>query len=92
MYIFFKSTDDIFREFDNYEIWPCILLGPTDPCNYEIYVDVNGIDDPNTAFWSVYGHLQTGGLECISDHETYDEALEFLKTLPPMPLTPITPF
>jgi hypothetical protein len=92
MYIFFKSTDDIFREFDNYEIWPCILLSSTDPCNYEIYANVNGVDDPNTAFWSVYGHLQAGGLECISDHETYDEAIEFMKTLPSMPLTPITPF
>jgi hypothetical protein len=92
MYIFFKSTDKIFVRFDNYEIWPCVLLNPTDPNSYERYDDVDDVDDPSIAFWSVYGHLQTGGLECISDHETFDEAKEFMETLPKMYRVPLTPF
>jgi len=87
-YIFFESTDEIFQRFNNYEIWPYVLLNPTDPTRY----DRCDADDPDIAFWSVYGHFQTGGLECISDHETYDEAKEFMETLPTMPFKPLTPF
>jgi hypothetical protein len=90
-YVFFEPSDEIFQifqRFDNYERWPCVLLDPTDPTGF----DRCDADDPNIAFWSVYGHFQTGGLECISDHEIYEEAKEFMETLPPMPRTPITPF
>jgi hypothetical protein len=87
-YIFFGSTHEIFQRFDNYEIWPCILVNPTDPTIF----DRCEADDPNIAFWSVFGHLTEGGLECISDHETYEEAIEHMETLPPMRLTSITPF
>lgn len=90
-YIFIKPTDEIFQQFDNYEIWSYILLNPTDPTSFELY-DVDDPDDPDIAFWSVFGHLKTGGLECISDHETFDEAKEFMESLPPMPRTPLTPF
>jgi hypothetical protein len=92
MYIFFESTDEIFCEFDNYEIWPCVLLDLTNPNGCEVYVDFNGMDDPDIAFWSVYGHFKIGGLECLSDHETYEEAKEYMETLPSMSRTPITPF
>ena len=92
MYIFFKPTDEIFQKFDNYEIWPCTLLNPTDPDSYVRYGDANAVNDPEIAFWSVYGHFKTGGVECISDHETYDEAKEFMETLPKMPLTPLMSF
>lgn len=85
-YIFFEKTDEVFQKFDNYG--PCILLNPTDPSRY----DRCDADNPDIAFWGVYVHLQTGGLKCISDHETYDEAKEFMETLPPMPRVPITPF
>ena len=87
-YIFIEITDAIFCEFDNYEIWPCILLNPYDPTGF----DRCEANDPDIAFWSVYGHLRTGGLECISDHETYEEAWEYMGTLPPMLRTPITHF
>ena len=90
-YIFIQPTDGIFQQFDNYEIWSYILLNPTDPTSFELY-DVDDPDDPDIAFWSVFGHLKTGGLECISDHETFDEAKEFMESLPPMPRTPLTPF
>jgi hypothetical protein len=87
-FMFIEITDAVFREFDNYEIWPCVLLCPYDPTRF----DRCEPDDPNIAFWSVYGHLRTGGLECISDHETFEEAYEFMQTLPLMRRTPITPF
>jgi hypothetical protein len=87
-YIFIKPTDEIFKKFDNYEIGACVLLNPSNPTRF----DRCGADNPDIAFWRVFGHLKTGGLECISDHETYEEAIEFMDTLPPMPRTPITPF
>ena len=86
-YIFIKQTDEIFKSFDNYEIGACVLLNPCDPTRFDRCND----DNPDIAFWSVFGHLKTGGLECISDHETYEEAMEFMQTLPPIPRTPITP-
>lgn len=88
-FIYFESMDKIFQEFDNYEIWPCTLVRQTDSRN--IYESCNA-GDPGIALWCVYGHFRTGGLECISDHEVYDEAKEFIETLPTMPLTPLTPF
>jgi hypothetical protein len=87
-YIFIKPTDEIFQNFDNYEIGACTLLNRSDPTRFDRCND----DYPDIAFWSVFGHLKTGGLECISDHETYEEAIEFIETLPPMPRIPIIPF
>lgn len=87
-YVFIKTTDILFRKFDNYEIWPCTLLNRSDPTLF----DRCEVNDPDIAFWSVYGHLRTGGLECISDHETFEEAWDYMKTLPLMPRISITPF
>jgi hypothetical protein len=87
-YEFIKTTDVVFREFDNYEIGPCALLNRSDTT----LVDRCEANDPDIAFWSVYGHLRTGGLECISDHETFEEAWDYMKTLPSMRRIPITPF
>ena len=78
-FIYFESTDKIFQRFDNYEILPCVLLGQDDSGND--YESCNE-NDPDIAIWCVYGHLQTGGLECISDHDTLKEAEEFERTLP----------
>lgn len=40
------------------------------------------VDDPNEAqFWSVYGHLREGGVECLEDFYTEQEAAEFANTL-----------
>jgi hypothetical protein len=88
-YIYFESADEIFRKFDNYEIWPCVLVGQT---NFGNDYESCNTDDPDIAIWCVYGHLQSSGIECISDHESYDDAKEYMKTLPTMPLSPLTPF
>jgi len=88
-FIYFESKDEIFRKFDNYEIWSCVLVGQTD---LRIDYESCNADDPDIAMWCVYGHFRIGGLECISDNETYNEAKEFMETLPTMPLTPLMPF
>jgi hypothetical protein len=78
--IYFKSTDEIFRKFENYEIWPCAIVGKDNSGSF-IYETCN-FDDPDIAIWCVYGHFHIGGLECISDHNTLEEAEEFERTLP----------
>ncbi|MBK8421775.1 MAG: hypothetical protein IPL17_23780 [Anaerolineales bacterium] len=88
-YTYFEATDEIFQKFDNYEIMPCVLLGQDDSGND--YESCNA-DNPDIAIWCVYGHFQTGGLECISDHKTYDESKRFMETLPEMPFRSLTPF
>ncbi len=34
--------------------------------------------DPGASVWSVYGHLVTGGLECVADFDDSGQAREFL--------------
>jgi len=79
-FIYFESTNEIFRQFENYEIWPCTIVEKNNSGNF-IY-ETCDFDDPDIAIWCVYGHLQTGGLECISDHKTLKEAERFERTLP----------
>ena len=64
--------------FDGYEMHPCTL---SQNAQGEQWIDQCEEDYPNLAFWSVYGHLKTGGLECLSDHATKDEALSVLSKL-----------
>ena len=52
------------------------------------YVDGDGmkfcepIDDPEGAFfWSLFGHLREGGVECFEDFSSEPEALEFARKL-----------
>ena len=40
------------------------------------------VDDPREAqFWSVYGHLPEGGVECLEDFPTEQEATAFAEHL-----------
>lgn len=79
-FIYFESTDVIFQKFDNYEIWPCIVVGKDSSDNF-IY-ETCDFGNPDIAIWCVYGHFYTGGIDCISDHDTLKEAEEFENTLP----------
>lgn len=36
--------------------------------------DLCACDDEDAELWSVYGHLKTGGIECITDCETRADA------------------
>lgn len=84
-YIYFEPTDKIFSNFENYEISPCLALNISDTIIYEAC----NANNPNIAIWCVYGHLKTGGRECISDHQTYQEAIEHMKNLPNLPEKPL---
>jgi len=83
-FIYFESKDEIFKKFDNYEIHPCAIVGKNELGDF-IY-EACDFDDPDIAIWCVYGHFCTGGLECISDHDTLKDAEEFEKTLPVLKL------
>jgi len=82
--VYFNSSDEIFHKFENYEIWPCTIVGKNNSSDL-IYETCN-FDDLDIAIWCVYGHFHIGGLECISDHETLEEAEEFERTLPVLKL------
>ena len=79
-YIYFESTHKIFARFDNYEISPCLVVDISE--TGEIIYEACDSDNSDIAIWCVYGHLKTGGRECISDHQTNEEAKEYMKTLP----------
>jgi hypothetical protein len=82
--IYFKPTDEIFYKFDNYEIWPCAIVGKSDLG--DLIYETCSFDDLDIAIWCVYGHLQAGGLECVSDHDTLEEAEGYERTLPTLKL------
>lgn len=79
-YVYFEPPHEIFDRFENYEISPCCIVGCTET-GETIHEACNDYD-LNITIWCVYGHFLIGGRECISDHETLEEAEEFEKTLP----------
>lgn len=62
-----------YRFFDAVEMAPCQLVNELSEG-----WDVERIDDPKEtdkiAFWSVYLHYITGGVDCVADFETREEA------------------
>ena len=54
-FIYFKPTDKIFQKFENYEIWPCTIVGK-DILGNPIY-ETCDFDNPDIAIWCVYGHF-----------------------------------
>ena len=78
--IYFEMTNEIFYQFENYEIHPCCIVGELS--SGEIIYETCNFDDPHIAIWCVYGHFRRGGIECISDHNTLEDAEKFEKTLP----------
>jgi hypothetical protein len=85
-FIYFEPTDEIFQQFENYEIWPCLVVGRSD--TGEIIYETCAFDDPEIAIWCVYGHYHRGGLDCISDHDALREAEEFVEMLPKLIISP----
>lgn len=61
------------RNFDALEIQPCAVIARCD--------DGTGIAEPcrpeDAAFWTVYGHLRSGGVDAFEDFATEAEALAF---------------
>src|SRR5580700_11170972 len=61
------------REFDALEIHPCAVIGH-DLFGKDI---VEQCEPEDAAFWTVYGHLRTGGIDAFEDFATEAEAVEF---------------
>ncbi len=61
------------RDFDALEIQPCAVIGHCED-GTEI-VEPCGLETAH--FWTVYGHLRTGGVEAFEDFPTEAEALAF---------------
>jgi hypothetical protein len=63
------------RDFDALEIAPCRIVGH-DSLGNEI---VEPCDDApeEAAFWTVYGHFLTGGVDAFEDFATEAEAIAF---------------
>lgn len=64
--------------FDNYEIHPVVALDkdnqPTKDESKIVGYDQCADDDPDLFMWSVYGHLPEGGIECIADCASKEDA------------------
>lgn len=61
---------------DNLEVHPCMEINEEG--------DVEQCEPEEAQFWSVYVHYEGGGLDCIADCDTSDQAYElvnFLKEL-----------
>lgn len=66
------------QRFDNYEIHPVVALDkdnrPTKDEAKIVGYDQCAEDDPDLFMWSVYGHLPEGGIECIADCASKEDA------------------
>lgn len=65
------------RSYDGLEIAPVAEYENKDGSKF-----CERVDAPEEAhFWSIYGHLTEGGVECLEDFSTEDEALAFAERL-----------
>ena len=61
------------RAYDALEIHPCAVIG-RDLFSRDI---VEPCEPKDAAFWTVYGHLQTGGVHDFEDFPTEADAMAF---------------
>jgi len=62
--------------YNAFEFHPCLKVGEDE--TGQAVMDQCNEDEPSISVWSVYGHLVTGGLECVADFGDRDQAVEFL--------------
>jgi hypothetical protein len=67
------TTTPSFNEFDALEIQPCTVVGHGG-MNEEL---VEPCEPEDAAFWTVYGHFRTGGVDAIEDFPSEAEAVAF---------------
>jgi len=65
-----------FSMFDGLEVSPVI----DDGCYIE-RIERAEVDKSENVFWSVYGHLKEGHVECLEDFQTESAAMAFAKAL-----------
>lgn len=70
--------------YDGVEMAPCRIVndpGPEFNPNTSVERIENPCDYDKIAFWSVYLHMKTGGVECVADFKTETEANELYELL-----------
>ena len=67
------ATDPAYNAF---EYHPCLKVGEDE--TGQAVMEQCDEGDPEVSVCSVYGHLVTGGLECVADFGDRDQAVEFL--------------
>ena len=60
------------RDFDALEVQPCVIVGNS---AFEEIVEPCRPEDAH--FWTVYGHLRSGGVNAFEDFATEAEAVAF---------------
>jgi hypothetical protein len=68
------------REFDALEIAPCVVIG-NDSLGNELVERCDDAPQEEIAFWTVYGHYRTGGVNAFEDFATEAEAVAFHEQL-----------
>jgi hypothetical protein len=61
--------------FDGFEIHPCKSVGMDE--HGQAILEQCDEDETEITFWSVYGHLVAGGLECLADFQFKEQAEGF---------------
>lgn len=62
----------VLQPFDGFEVQPCKEIEP----------EIIEVCEPHEAdFWSAYYHLTAGGVDCIADFETQEQANTFIEFL-----------
>jgi hypothetical protein len=65
------------QSYDGLELAPVSEYEDKEGCRF-----CERVDDPQDAhFWSVYGHLPVGGVECLEDFPSEQEAMDFANHL-----------
>ena len=71
------------KPFDAYEISPVIEdeNGTAEPVNLdEFEASLKGVN-ADRHFWSLYGHLPEGGVECVGDYTCYRHAADIYERI-----------
>lgn len=67
-------------KFDEFEYHPCKVVDEDKNLKKEIQ-SIEQCEPEEAEFWSVYVHLIGGGLDCIADCATEDEAKQLIEIL-----------
>lgn len=65
------NTDPL--DYDAVEVQACADVG------FDGVIEV--VDEEDAEFWSAYAHLKGGGVECIGDFDTRQEAVDYANSI-----------
>jgi len=80
MIFLFEEKDHMdFSRFDGIEVSPVRFVG-VDESEVE-RIERDEVDGSDGVFWSVYGHLKEGHVECLEDFQSESAAMKYAKKL-----------